>query len=379
MFVSFFYFYKGRYEFNQKHEKNINWAKIFIITYIFLWILTFAVTILIPILLFPEISLVLSVTFGITKLISFLMSFFLGFTILYLTKEIAGAQEKDLIYIFIIMILLFPIGLFIIELTFYPYQTYFGYIIYVSFTSIVGLITWSLALLAYSRIKKSFDAYSRYYPNETTRFLPRPEPLASYGYRFFSNPVKAFIVIFIIALLIGTGTGALVKSQYDAYYRALPESSDYLYHDLEHEQYASGSINEGETMDFTFEFDLPVYNFSVQLVWRDEPDQILRTNEPDRFSMSVSLGGLSDSKEDSNEQGDVGIIDVEWGIPKDDAMTVESVYIDLTLTQAGDQVGPMALLNSPLTVEDNSNDFELFVTYWCFYDGWVEDGEPIGT
>ena len=104
----------------------------------------------------------------------------------------------------------------------------------------------------------------------------------------------------------------------------------------------------------------------MSLTWQDEPDQGgLRNfqNQPDTFSVTLSMGNITDEPQGSgtNQQGGSGSIAISHafqGTPEYTNGTGE-YEVTITLAEAGNQVSRFGFFS----IEDNSNEYSLTVDY----------------
>jgi len=61
--------------------------------------------------------------------------------------------------------------------------------------------------------------------------------------------------------------------------------------------------------------------------------------------------------------GESGVIVLEFIFNPEDEQFIDFVEITIILETAGDQTGPFGIGGSPLTIEDDSNDYELRIVY----------------
>jgi hypothetical protein len=200
-------------------------------------------------------------------------------------------------------------------------------------------------------------------------FLPRPEPLARFTYTFYSRPLQAFIIILILAILLGAARGMTVEVPWYVDFNS--SELDFEFIDDSGGPYSGGdsetnSISEGETSDHSFFDSNAIESLSVSLFWEDEPDMGFRNNEPDRFTLDVEFGSYSESFTDENPPDGPGLIGKEWFFDYEEFADGISIELSVTLEYAGDQMGPVGLPRSPATVDDDSNEYSISIHYEYF-------------
>lgn len=84
--------------------------------------------------------------------------------------------------------------------------------------------------------------------------------------------------------------------------------------------------------------------------------------------MDAFYGTDSDSATDMNPYGGAGRFVLEIMSDPLEDQSMSFIEITLTLDTAGDQTGPIGLCANPLTVADNSNQYNLQVSYTYFYE-----------
>ncbi len=360
--ISLYFFNQGRYEFNQQHEENIKWAKIFLITYLILFLITFILA-FIPFIFTYESFLIF---ISIYQAIGILQTFLLAFSILLLVRGIASDREKDILYITTSLMIIIPILRTIVELAVpsaVQYTGSLGSIIYVEVFSLISLMLWAFIAFAYYNIFTSFDVYSRYLPLKTSKFLPRPQPIANYGDQFYSRPILAFILLLIIAIVLGASTGlsyrALFSSDSDV---ELPFTIEQEPFYLDGTREGEETIQEGQSITMEISVDGAIIYLEGLLVWSDEPDQGRYTNQPDWFTVEVEYGNDTLTFTESNPHGGEGRINFDQGFIDDE---LDTLIIIITLSNAGDQTGPLRRWSF---IPDNSNDI-----YFEFYYEYIEE------
>ena len=92
---------------------------------------------------------------------------------------------------------------------------------------------------------------------------------------------------------------------------------------------------------------------------------ILRTNEPDCFTLEITFENETAKQTNENSQGKSCSIDLRDEFNNNDDLWIESFFITIKLDYAGDQLGPGGRPQSPLTVEDNSNDYHFELSVVC--------------
>ncbi|MCK5560643.1 MAG: hypothetical protein KAJ51_08625, partial [Thermoplasmata archaeon] len=191
LLISLFFFHRGRYEIGVKHENNIKMAKFFVLFYFIILIIHFFV---LPMFTIFDPLGMLRITVGVSTVFHLIQTFLLSFTILYLVRELAQPFELDLLYLFVGM----TIFLSIIEEVFYAMfyaqlllPGHWGSLAFQLFFKILFAILILLAFFAYYRMLKGFDPQDRYTPKESRAFLPRPEPVATHVWKFYSRPIPS--------------------------------------------------------------------------------------------------------------------------------------------------------------------------------------------
>ena len=151
-FISLYFFYHGRFEFDKQHTEDIKWVMIFLVCYIILFIISFLFLSLISIFLNVSNFYIYN---SILQAISILQTFFIAFLILFLIRSFAGNREKDILYAVASLLILISILSNIFELAFlWAFQDlgFFGSIIYYELIILLSLSLWSLAAYAYYNI-----------------------------------------------------------------------------------------------------------------------------------------------------------------------------------------------------------------------------------
>jgi len=269
--ISLYQFNRGRFEFDQQHVEDVKWVKIFVISYVILFIFSIVVFPLLFIRMTFEDWYILN---SISPAISILLNFFIAISIFLLVRSFAGNFEKDLLYVVSGFLIVIPILRIIYELAFFSTLQgleLFGSIMYITFFSSISLILWCLALFAYFKILKSFDPFGKYTPLESSKFIPRPKPIAKYGFYFYSKPILAFLVVLIIAIALGVASGISYRAQME---RVGSSSSNY---DNNGDNTASGETNsveitesgtltEGEQVNLDFNLDSSTFDLTISFM-----------------------------------------------------------------------------------------------------------------
>ncbi|MCK5561722.1 MAG: hypothetical protein KAJ51_14060 [Thermoplasmata archaeon] len=340
----------------------------FLLGYIIVIGISFAVTFS---LLVSGIGSAYYIYYTITETLAIILSFFLGFMILFLVKEFVNPRIKDLLYIFAGLMVLIPIFQVIvwiflpISLTTDFYWLDEPVLIAMTFFTLLHSIMWGLAAFVFYNINKGLKIHGRTIPKEPPSFLPRPEPVAKYAGEFYLRPKRAIFGVVVVTIILGVALGAsyYVPNESDSSSSRFPEDMyDESPHSYGYTEF--GEIFERETKQLELDLFCEVFSFRVDFYWTDEPDAPMRDNEPDRFTLEVNLGALSDSDSQENSQGDMGHIYIEWEFDVEDPRFIDYAEIVITLDDAGDQTGPGGIAQSPLTIEDNSNEFQLDVSYF---------------
>ena len=363
--VSFLAFNKGKFEFGEVHLRNIRYAGVFIITYVVLFASGLISDLFFyPFTYYPDSSIPISIFVAYSEMLSIISAFFIAFAILYLVKSFASEFEKDLLYLSASILIILPIIssiLYIFTYTTFSYDIYLGSSLTLR---IIRIINWFIVVFTYVRLKRSFDTYARFKPKEDKKFLPRPEPMAGYAFRFYSKPIKALKIFIIVAIIFGAFSGIAFASTYITFDEMYSSSigSQGNEQDVESKQFDySESLTETETIDSIIPVNGELIQLDALLTWIDEPDRSRRSNEPDVFSLEIQYVVETLSQTEQNPQGEQGIIQLSCGYDLDEGVYVDEITVSITLVYAGDQTGPLGLGSSPLTIEDNSNEFECVV------------------
>jgi len=362
--VSFYKFHQGRYEFGETHFKNIDLAKKFLILYVILWVISM---IAIPILTFFAIHIAIT----LSTIINIASSFLFCFMILHLVKELAGSRERELLYLFCGIEILGPIISSFLNLTVFFSMIYGSGTGGASTTisivfSLIYIGSTCLAILAFSNIGKDMRTNGTNLTKDHRAKFPRPRAVSRYGWAFFSRPVRAFLAVFIVALILGSSYGA---GTYYVFYRPMREAFEDSNRNEVSEGISDGSggftssesLMEGEEYPISESIHEDVTEITILLIWTDEADNGFRTNEPDGFRLDGDIGIEPKTQSQENPRGGQGEIVMVWSL--DEPLYILSVDILVTLEYAGDQVGPLGIGASPVTIEDNSNTFDLSVDY----------------
>jgi len=303
---------------------------------------------------------------AVSAAVGFLDDVFMAFMFLYLVKDLAGPREKDMLYLFVGLMIIMPLLLWAIPRSFSSSDplNMIKRIFYITAGWVLlkmGVIL--IALLAYWSIKKDMDVHGLGLPRERPAFLPRIRPLDTYIGKFYSKPVVALVVLLVVAMVLGGAVGAQLYSPKDKG-GAGGSTSHGPVEPVEevHSDAWGDSLGEGEAMVYNDSIEATVTYIEVRLIWSDESDYTLRTNEPDGFTLEVTAGGetLSDSGE--NPRNGEGNLVVTFNMDNEDPPYVEELEIVVTLEYCGDQQGP-AGLGGPLTVTDDGNDFAIELVY----------------
>lgn len=372
--ISVYVFHRGKFEFNQQHQESIKWAKFYIIGYFILFALAFILALIIVASMFlsEQFSQAPAYLTGISSVITILQSFFLGFLILFLVKEIISPRDRDILYIFAGLMVLLPlIQAITVMIEFLQIESsnfsdfsdyYYSRLIFFGFCN---LVMWAIAAFAFYNISKRLKINERTIPDKPAKFLPRPKVISKYLYQFYTKPKRSILAVVIVAIIIGAGVGVSAQALQDQISKpSISFSGDTFSESGEYQTSEDGILNEGESVDIDIHIHSNIIVFEVFLYWVDEPDQGYRDNEPDMFTLQVDLNGESRSETDQNPQGGQGEIGLSWHYDENESYYVDTALITITLEIAGDQEGPIGLPRSPLTIEDNSNEFQLDVMYY---------------
>jgi hypothetical protein len=363
IFISLDKFSAERTEISQKHKKNLSWAKKLFISYIPLLVIVF----LLPFFASANSSISGFIIFSSAIFILIIEGFILGFVVLLAVREIANTLQKDLLYIFCMVIILLPIistSVLLLRLTNVLPSDPNAYQYSQIFYDIYFLIMWTFAAVAYRQLLKSFDIYGRFTPRVSTKFIPHPKPIASYLNSFYSRPKYSIMMVFIVALILclATGFSGGSDSKYGSDCGSDPCEPGPLINIIDEEDTISGSLREGESKKISIQFGEPILDFCAKLIWKDEKDEPYRDNGPDEFTLTAKVGDKTESVTEKNQHGEECIIDCTWNFGKK-PYECDWVNITVTLNTAGDQTGPIGLPISPFTISDTSNEFTLDITY----------------
>jgi hypothetical protein len=356
-------FYLGKDEINPGHAKNIKWTLIFLIGFIILFFIDFFISYSSSFLYFIS-DFIFQFIVGFATFISILLALFIAFIVFLPVRELTSPREKDLLYIFATILILIPIITTLVDISNRPisesnYLLLTGIMTFFSFISLGAV---ALAALVYSRIEKGIKIHGLDRPYRTKPLLPRPKPIDRYVYRFYTRPHEAFIIILIVALILGTAQGIAINIPSVSSSgppsdngRSDPlDTSSVTYHD-------NGMLTEGDSIGNEYYFDPSARNIRVTLLWQDEADQTGSYNEPDEFSIVVTYRGSAQEDSGENQHGEFGSIYMEINIPEGEETYEGFVVVTITLVNAGDQYGPAGLPLGPLYRVDDSNDFEVSI------------------
>lgn len=376
--VSLYMFHLGRFEFNPQHTKNVKWSIIFMIGFIVISVLSIIISVIYVISSIGQeadelTSSAYYIYSGFPQAFYILQSFFLAFMILLVVKEFVTFRMMIFLYLvagLIILIALVDSIIDILDPYFFNPETAqdFAAIIRLkaNFIFIIALI-WSLVALSYIFILGSLKTYGRTLPPKSLATRPILGRVIKYFRPVTTRPYVPFIAILIIAVImggaaaesaqvprrLGIATGLPLRVEQPS-----EVSSEYLEESM---------LNEGESIDINININKDVNSIYFVLSWEDEPDEPLRDNNPDEFSMDVSAGRLTKSDESVNDDGGYGHITIYWDFGADDPYSISTAQITIKLEFAGDQEGPAGIVGSPILVEDNSNYFKLRV-WWTYIE-----------
>ena len=362
LLIALFFLYKGKDEFGPGHAKDVRWTIIFLVAYLVLAAIGTAPGTAVATGDASEVTLVLP------TVMSILSSFFLAFAVLYIVRDLIGRFEKDLLYLFValkvLVSMVFNIVIMFTDRGSDPLQASANLIRLTSYANLVDALVTIMPVVAYWFVLKDMKEHGTDLPKARKGFLPRPRRIAPLVQRFYSRPVEAIVVMVVVAILIGAGTGL------GAYYRRDQGDKDDGPKDLWERTLAieilegGGSLTEGDTVDFTLTVQKFVVDIEIALLWEDEPDARFRTNEPDSFSFTGDVNGDVRTDSGANGQGGPGELFLTWSFSEEEPEHVECVNISITLTSAGDQVGPIG--SGPLTITDDSNEYSFKFGYLYF-------------
>jgi hypothetical protein len=371
IFITFFLFHRGRFEFGEKHRKNFKIAFICIACYFIL----FLISIFLPLSLYFAPLSSINYFNGLWQAFYILETFFLGFALLFLIKGFTNKKALDIVFLFSMLFLAIAIIDSAIENIYFNPQLYTEQLFrtYRSYTIILQstrIAVWLIALYGFYLTLSNFDLYSRFVPDDKQPFLPRPKPIAKYVYNFYSKPMTAFIVMLLIAAVIGSWTSMAVDI--DVNPNDLQDSVSYEEQQLGDVKIYSisrtGQIQEYTEKSMSLDLEEETYCATITLIWIDEADNRFSTNEPDTFTLTVDCGLDIASKTDSNPYGQMGMLDLYFDSSEDE-LFIDYLDITISLDQAGDVSGPIGFGLSPLNEEDTSNDYTLKIECKCIeYD-----------
>jgi hypothetical protein len=363
--ISVVLFKTDEYHFGEKHRKNMKWAVFFTIGFALVYGGAWIVNIWFA-FVWPSMSAIITL-YSIQQAMYIARSLFLVFMVFLPISAIAGMNEKDKMYLFAtgmiaVIILRGIVDMFSID-NFGLFEP--GIAIAYGVLYLIEALIWISAFLAYRSLWNSSKQYGREIPKDSKPFLPRPKPLDRPLYNFYSRPVQAFIVIVIIAIILGAAEGASLMRMV-----GLDDNEpniDFLEFDEEFEGSpgsfsSTGLLGEGESEEIQVPLFIPITLVEVTLTWFDEDDDFPRENQPDYFSLEVTCAHTNTMDQASNQQGGQGMIFVD--IEDVDAEVDNYAYISITLVSAGDQTGPRGSPFGPWVVQDNENTWELTVDYY---------------
>jgi hypothetical protein len=139
---------------------------------------------------------------------------------------------------------------------------------------------------------------------------------------------------------------------YDYDFSDLGGSGDY--HD-------SRYLDEGETITLDVTVIASVDYVNIELIWFDEDDDGVRTNQPDTFSVQAVASNINDFQTNSNSHGSPGLIQIEVNFGEGEIIDV--IIITIIMENAGDQTGPLGIRFGPQVTPDGGNDYELTVEW----------------
>ncbi len=376
--VSLYTFHLGRFEFNPQHTKNVKWSIIFMIGFIIVSALSIIISVIyVTSTTGQEADELTSSAYyiysGFPQAFYILQSFFLAFVILLVVKEFVTFRMMVFIYFvagLVILIALIDSMIDILDPYIFNPETDqdFAAIIRLkaNFIFTIALI-WGLAALSYIFILGGLKTYGRTLPPKSLVTRPILGRVTKYFRPATTRPYVPFIAILIIAIIIGIAAAESAQIPRTlGIATGLPIRVEEP--SIEFEEYIDESVlNEGESIDININIDKDITGIYFGLYWEDEPDEPLRDNEPDKFSMDVSVGRLVKSDEGVNNKDGSGNLMIYWNFHQETPYPMETAQITITLEYAGDQEGPAGIVGSPIVVEDNSNDYILTVQ-WSYIE-----------
>jgi len=364
--ISIVLFKVDEFYFGERHKKNVKWAIFFTIIFVILYVGYWVINVWYA-FAWPSITALITI-FSIRKTLWIIQTLLIIFIVFLPVSALCGRNEKDKMYLFATGIIAVVVLRSIVDLFSIDNQglNESGIAFTYGILYLIEAGFWTIAFLAYRTIWRWTKEFGRDIPRETRPFLPRPRPIEKPLYNFYSKPVQALTVIFIIGIILGAAEAASLmhtigledtesdsgdNEDYYDYFDGSPGSF-----------YDSGTLEEGQSEEIRIFLDLPIISLQASLTWSDEDDQFPRENQPDYFSMAISCANIDTYEQASNEHGGMGMIYLEVEDVDDE---IDS-YADITITleSAGDQTGPRGIPYGPWVIEDNENFWELSVEYY---------------
>jgi hypothetical protein len=360
LMISIFFFGRDTEFFNAKHSKNIKWAIYFTIVFVILGIITWVIDMW---MIMGTQNLSTFMTALTSKhLLALIRSLILVFIIFLPVSQLAGKREQDKMYLFasvIIIAIIFRALIMAVDISFRYYELRDNFLIIYALFDLVIAGMWILAATVYLKIWNWMKVYGYEIPRESLKFLPRPKQLSKLVYNFYSRPMRALLVILVIAILLSATEGGAF---YIRFYRHFNPPDPVVFEEDNEPVHIyfeeTWTLTEGESKVYEYPIDGNVQYIYVTLTWTDEPDELQRTNEPDCFSLSTYCSGIDNSDSTCNDNNGNGEIFLPltadggfWG----------TADISITLDQAGDQMGPSGLPFGPMVVQDNENMYTMNV------------------
>jgi hypothetical protein len=362
-------FNKGKLEFNEEHKKNVEHCKRIALMYIPVF------SVLLVILVYGEFQANPSGLVFLSAMTNFLLileGIILVLLIFVPVKAIAGRTERDVLFLFSFFMILAVIVVAVYDIT-KPYtNTYlrFGHLYLVNITiSLVFILIMMFASTGYIMLLRAIQVHGDDLPSRSKGIFSRSKGISKRIEGAFKSPMRTLTAFCIIGLILGAAEGLDIRSELiqlgneDIYQESItnPGSPQLLRGKLAY----SDELSEGTTLTYDCTMDEHVMIFYAELTWNDEPNEQYRINQPDCFTMNVTLGNMSKTQTQENPDYGSGVLLIQFDLDEENAVYVQDAVVVVTLEYAGDHTGPLGLENSPSTITDNSNSYTLVIDYCC--------------
>lgn len=367
--IGIFILYHCRDSFSIKHRQYMRYTIMFLIAFIVVFVSELFAGGVVGFGPYYLGRIMYTVLTSISSILTIISSFLLVFVLFLPVYELSGARERDKLYIFASLAIAVIISYAILNSMIGVMATdasFRTYIFAELFLNLVRIAVWAIAAFTYYRLWQYAKYYAQDIPKDTPQLLPRPKPISDYVYKFYTRPVQAIVILAIVALILGSAQGAALAS---FMFRGdfVEFSREFEYEGEEEDQvlpdpYSTQSyLEEGQEEEYSYYITADVGSVEVILMWLDESVRYPRENQPDGFTVEITLGGKSRTASGESDSEGNGYIQLRLDVYELFLEGHDDVTVTVTMDYAGDVRGPVGLGIGPFSEADMGNEFSMTI------------------